>query len=334
MSGILPCSKNMSEYCTGFDLQFNDLSWLQRWEGSDSCFQKILSCSFKSPPKNILNICNQKLPPDVDPDGFFWSQKLINSALIKYKLQGFQIGSSPNQETYNPFQDLLFENICCPYPGLCQTMLHQQCKDFNLDQVSKNQILSQWCGCHLPTKVYEKYSVQYSISPQCSPLCNRSDTIHLTGVNSNPVTCESSICIIDDTTLNIINSQIGGNVSFNQFCGSCNKGECSCIFSDNEIDIINSTVNKNFIPIVQNCGSFSCNINNPYDNGPDIVSVPCGELENGEKESYLEVYRTQQQKNNRATAFWILGLLFLLIFLFLFLWFIFKNKNTMKILKT
>src|SRR6185437_5969649 len=90
--------------------------------------------------------------------------------------------------------------------------LAQQCAPFQASEITSNPLLRQWCGCLLNPDIYS--TLYPGISSECTPFCNSSDVIQ-TGTQ-----CTGSSCIIDNITINIINSTTG-NISISQFCNTC-----------------------------------------------------------------------------------------------------------------
>ena len=75
---------------------------------------------------------------------------LRNTDVIKrYNEQGFHLGAYPCSKVYNPFQDNLYNYVCCLYPELCNDALNEVCSPYNSYQVSLDPSIAQWCGCHL-----------------------------------------------------------------------------------------------------------------------------------------------------------------------------------------
>lgn len=284
------CQDVLLQYCTGTlpTDNPNSTAWLDRWTqnnaGPGSCSYALARNMFLlggtghcfNPPVPVPGICNIAPPAPIDAEGFFWGRRLVSAAMARYTEQGFAIGTLPGFPGYNPWQDFLYSNVCCPYPGLCQDGLDVVCANKNSQRISLNPAVAQWCGCHLPQNEYENYSVRYNIPPECTPMCNRSGTIPIVGINADPVTCRQNICLIDGVTVNLINSQVGGGINFDQLCGSnCSQSGCSCIVSNTTIDIANSTIGGNLVPVNEGCGSFTCSQTNPGITGPQIINVPC-----------------------------------------------------------
>lgn len=283
------CQDILLQYCTG-TLPTDDpssTSWLDRWTtnngGPGSCSYALARNMFQlggtghcfDPPVPVPGICNIPPPAPIDAEGFFWGQQLVSAAMARYTEQGFAIGTLPGFPGYNPWQDFLYSNVCCPYPGLCQDGLDVVCANKTAQRISLNPAVAQWCGCHLPQNEYQDYSVKYNIPPECTPMCNRAGTIPIVGINADPITCKQNICLIDGVTVNLINSQIGGGIDFDQLCGNCAGAQCSCIVSNTTIDIANSTIGGNVVPINEGCGSLTCSQTNPGITGPQTITVPC-----------------------------------------------------------
>lgn len=315
------CRENLFLYCTG-NLptdDYNSPEWLNRWSGEKSCTYALHRNMFAinngsenvclEPPVIIPGICN--ITTNYNHDGYVWAQAVIREALKHYTDLGFNVGSIPGQEGYNIFQDLMYEQFCCPYAGVCSTALDEVCKRFTAELISRNPILSNWCGCHLPEEEYQSYSVNYNIRPECTPVCNRTGVIPLTGINGDPVQCEQDICLIDNTTFNLVNSQVGGNVNFNQICKNCPNANCSCISENNTLDITNSTIAGNVIPVAQICGNLTCTQTNPSLVGPQTINIPCENLGTNpfsDYDSKYTVYVGRKQRSSRFTTLLIMGL--------------------------
>lgn len=284
------CQENLLLYCSGTtpdDPKPNttgSIEWFNRWTnpGPDqSCLYAVLRNTYNTIP-NDCQLPNP-IPPNApkNAEGYFWSQSLLNAVIANYTANGYILGSLPGTSTYHPFQDYLYENVCLPFPGLCQNGLRNTCAIYDAQRISFNPSLANWCGCYLPAEEYQSYSVKYNISPQCTPTCNRLGTIPIVGINGDPVLCEQDICLIDNISLNIVNSQIQGGIDIAQVCGNCGpqnnngvSGQCSCVIDNNNVDIINSVIGGN-LSLSENCGTITCNQSNPSGVGPNVINVPC-----------------------------------------------------------
>lgn len=114
----------------------------------------------------------------------------------------------------------------------------------------------QACGCHLPASQYAEWS-NLGINEkgsECDPLCLLPSVVGQF-VNGVQVPCNQNICIIDNITVDLINSQVSGGINFSSVCGNCSgtSGNCRCIFSNINVLQNNSTVSGG-INFSQNCG--------------------------------------------------------------------------------
>lgn len=321
------CREFLYQYCTGTlptdDPNSNE--WLNRWtkKGRDSCVSILVRNIIQAegprcfdPPVNP-GICTPIRIP-LDAEGYFWAQGVITKVLQRYQEQGFSIGTPPSYQGYNIFQDLLYSEICCPYPGLCQPALRNICSDKTAQRLSLNLPLMQWCGCHLPSNEYQNYSIKYNILPQCTPMCNRQGVIPIVGINSEPITCQQNICIIDEINVNLINSQVGVGIEFDQVCGNCKNSQCSCIISNATIDINNSTINGNFVPISEGCGNFFCTQDNSSRIGPLVITTQCGDNQNPLSNLQQRIAKEEKEAQKRSWIYTIIIIgIFLLILFFL-----------------
>ena len=338
------CRTLISPYCSGntADDIANPEStvWMDRWTNpsppQQTCPFAIyrnmfnvprsgaLVCENFPPLPTIKNVCNFNANNNsstypVESRGYFWAQQLISDAIERYTSQGFVIGALPGDVGYNPWQDMLYDTICCPYPGLCQPALTQVCALATTQRLALNPSLNKWCGCHLPQGEYQDYSVKYNVPPECTPMCNRASAVPLTGLDGLPIQCQQNICIIDNVTLNLINSEIGGGVNFNNLCGSCANTFCSCIISDTTIDITNSIIGGNVIPITQICGQLTCSKTNPGNTGPADITVPCDAPSTynpyAEYQAEIKAAQNAARKTSWLITLIVIGVSLLLIFL-------------------
>lgn len=327
------CQDVLLQYCTGTlpTDNPNSTDWLDRWTqnagGPGSCSYALARNLYMTggtghcfiPPSPIPGLCSISPAYPIDSEGYFWGQELVTAVMAKYTAQGFDIGALPGFPGYNPFQDYLYSTVCCPFPGLCQDGLQVACSTYTSQRISLNPAVAQWCGCHLPDNEYEEYSVKYNIPPQCTPMCNREGTIPIVGINADPVLCEQDICLIDGVTVNLISSQVGGGINFNQVCGNCPNAQCSCIISDTTIDVANSTIGGNLVPVREGCGNLTCTQTNPGTTGPATITVPCGTTAGynpyAEYDAAVTAAQDQAQKSSFLWTLLIIGIALVLIFL-------------------
>ena len=335
------CQDALMQYCTGTlpGDDENSTEWLDRWTqnggGEGSCTYALFRNIYQTggtghcftPPVPVPGICNIEPPYPIDSQGYFWGQKLVSAVMEKYEEQGFAIGTLPGFPGYNPFQDFLYETVCCPVAGLCQDGLQVACGSYTAQRISLNPSVAQWCGCHLPGGEYEDYSVKYNIPPQCTPMCNRGGVIPIVGINANPVVCEQDICLIDGVTVNLVSSQIGGGIDFNQICGNCPNGQCSCIVSDTTVDVNNSTIGGYLAPVSEGCGYLTCTQTNPGGTGPATITVPCGTTAGynpySEYDANVAAAQSESKKKSFIWTVLIIGIALVAIFLII----LFVNPN-------
>lgn len=154
------------------------------------------------------------------------------------------------------------------YPGICEPFLYSSENNNGYcfsKQTSDLTTLTdiQLCGCFTTTSSfsdYQNYTTGTSgctdgsgtpcepctgstcvVVKACDSLCNRNDVIQRAQkIVTVPMkeTCPRNYCIIDNTTINIENSQIPGGVNFSTQCGGCgdNNLGCQCIVNGTNIN--------------------------------------------------------------------------------------------------
>ena len=167
------------------------------------------------------------------------------------------------------------EDACSLNIGLCDATLSTICQGFTRDEISKagenlsdpsNQILYAACACHLPATQYLDYAgiIEEGAYNECDPLCLGPSAIHKGTATGQEATCKETNCVIDDVTINIINSQTG-DINFDQICGDGSGS--NCYFSDINVFEEASTVGN--IDMSQNCSAcFVYSSDNPYNPTP------------------------------------------------------------------
>lgn len=336
-----PCQDTLFAYCAGLLPSDDpaDTAWLGRWfeptgKSGNTCVTALQynlftvdnTCPILSPPSGVCNT----VPPagSISASGYAWAQRLMGAAMAHYAANGFVIGSLAGTAGYNPWQDLIYNEVCCPYPGLCQSGLANACARFTAQRISYNPEIARFCGCHLPAGEYAADSSKFGITTECSPTCNRADVIPLVGVGAVPLTCTSSTCLINDLTVNLINAQIGGGINFAQVCGNCADGSCSCIVSNTTLDVVNSAIGGNLDVVTQNCGALNCEQANSTQIGPSTLLLPCTATENP-----LSAYEAAQaaataQTARRSVILTVVVVLVLLFIVFVILYFFARRPRS------
>lgn len=337
------CVDLMDSYCVGeAPGDSSTTNWIDRWDINNpkSCYAYILRRLGPTDPNHCLplpvpqpGLCNIANVP-FNATGYVDVSNLMNRVMQKYNDLGYVVGSLPGQPTYNAFQEFLYNYVCCPFPSLCQSALSSACSTETSQRLQFNPVKLKWCGCHLPQKEYQEYSIKYNVQPQCSSLCNKSDVIKQAGTDLNPIVCKTNSCIIDNTTVNIINSQIGGGINFSQMCGECSQCDvngictCNCIISATEVDILNSQIGGNVVPALNQCGPTSCVQRNSGTNGPEYVPVSCSTIgENVYTEYDAKLLQAKETANKKSCLWTILICGLILVLIFLVIWILYPRSN-------
>lgn len=209
-------------------------------------------------------------------------------------------------------------------PGICQTYTYEDLetavKTRETSQASQN--LLAMCGCYLPSSQYKKYFEVLEV--QCDPMCMMPDAIPVVQ-NLQPVRCERSACIIDNVTIDIINSSTGG-IGFDQACGGCGGssgagGGCMCYISGVNINVDGSAIGN--LNLKQNCGQCYT-----YDKNSTPQPVDCSTF------AGVNVNNSGNQNSTGAWG-WIkqnpvyfgLGSVFLVCVVMLIAYFIYKESE-------
>lgn len=173
--------------------------------------------------------------------------------------------------------------LCETYPGVCSEKLDDLCiyhkaKGFgpqkpmtrgdvatayaNFNSSNNNRNIVTACGCHLPESEYKEYTdagIDIGSTNACDPICKLPGALpkYFNTLENNwqKGVCSQSLCVIDDVTINLINSNVG-NIDFNVTCSGCSAdgsgGSCMCIFSD--INVLSQASNISGINFNVDCG--------------------------------------------------------------------------------
>ena len=145
--------------------------------------------------------------------------------------------------------------------GTCDAYLEQACSGVTKDDLVKDTKgdLTKLCACYLSS---DEYLLPGIIPVECDSTCQLmiGDGIPVyeyggTGVGMTPKTCKQSTCVMDNVTVNYLNSKVAGSTTFNQICG-CEGGPCTCIMNGVSINVINSTIGGG-TTLSQNCSTCS-----------------------------------------------------------------------------
>lgn len=308
------CRDALLVYCTGGDLlDPSDDSWMDRWMDRDGkplrygALNVLVRNIYDTPGSNegcaavqlyFNSLSDVGCIPapltgvPVSASGVAYAQNMMMLVGEKYKENGYIIGSLPGTVGYSPFQDFLYNNVCCKFPVLCSSFLSASCAGYTMDQLQGNIAVANWCGCYMPEDAYREYVDNYQISKECTPACNRTGVIPMTNGVNQPKYCTGTQCIIDDLAISLVNTTISGTININQMCGNCASGvgaSCDCRISQNAINLNNTgTINLN---INETCTSTMCTTTDPTTGLP--ANIPCDQLDNPD---YFEEQRQAQEQ--------------------------------------
>ena len=150
----------------------------------------------------------------------------------------------------NPFIKYALK-YCNQYPGACDSPLQDYCSAANRGDMVFDKTLQKICPCFMTQDSQHYPFYKKGIPTECDSLC----TIAQIRPSSNGqlLQCTETVCVIDDVTFNIANSNVGG-IDFNMMCGNCGGAGCSqCYIDGVDINTINSNLNGG-ITINQECG--------------------------------------------------------------------------------
>ena len=229
------CVQVMTDYC-GDDTQGGD-SFQDKWIGDE-----ITSKCRKYVALNQGNQANYV--PVVD--AMARKYLITDQNPITYPQQGSQI--------YDPFVETVID-VCQSYPGGCDNVLDQACSGVVRDDLRSNYNQGKLCGCFMPDLQYDSYQGAFGVSKICDPACTLQSAVKPRDPQNQFVTlsCDQTVCVIDDIKINLLNNTTAGNVTFAQACGSCGTGGgCTCYISDVSVTATESNIGD--INFEQNCG--------------------------------------------------------------------------------
>ena len=335
------CQDIMMEYCTGEDLPDGDISWIERWMNPDGtakrygCLNALVRNIYKNSQPTISQECGlveayfnsikstencTPLPlSGVPRSGIQYASDMMSKVFNRYRSDGFVVGTLPGFPGYNPFQDFLYSNVCCKFPGLCNASLTDTCSIYTMDQLSHNPSVANWCGCYLPDEEYSKYVNEYQVNKECTPTCNRNTAIPIIQPNGDPVRCTQDVCIIDGVTIDLAKTNLSGTVNISQLCGSCSgtDGSCQCVMEDNNVVTLSTEIGN--INFVEACTGQTCTISDP-DTG-NLVSVDCDTIGDSYQDIIDQLKEEERQqhlsqlKNRNLPIIIVIGIFILIVIL-------------------
>lgn len=336
------CRDTLTDYCLGQDLKPDDPTWISRWideNGNpvkDGCYTALEKNLFNFPEgrpgSRIENFTSGGASPlkpgpyclpaapirtgtcepvdvnlyPINASGLEWGKKLMDKVFDKYARQNEILS-----ETYDPFRNFVYLDICCRYPNLCANRLTQLCSSFSSQDLVSSPTAANFCGCYLPPGEYKKYVDRYQINKECTPVCNRPSAIPLVTSTNAKIRCKQDVCLIDNLAIDLAKSQVG-DININQICGGCGGGNCTCFIENNNIIGVDAKIGS--IRVTQQCGKSVCTRVKPGTN--EVSNVSCDER----ADYFPEVNDQAQNRKNIAIALGIiLGIIILVLILFLLL---------------
>jgi len=162
-----------------------------------------------------------------------------------------------------------------PATGVCDSSLRYMCQQFDREDLNADPALLNICGCSLlqtgRTEPYPKPNESwkdlegapqtespYYDSPSgdnCDPVCAASGIYQCSGP------CTSMMCIIDDVTVNVINSSLDGSnpVTLSQLCNDCGERGCICYMGDITVRDTSDNIQAQIKETCDTCYSFTDN---------------------------------------------------------------------------
>jgi len=247
------CQDALFDYCLGVGVGFDE--WASRWcAGSNLpiCVQIIMRNLVGNPEPYYNDFaqgaCHSgTFTPTAIPssaynnrDGFLWSTKVITAAYKRFKSEGYDLAS----EVYHPLEDV-FYTLFRLAPGISEDVLKDFCSDKSINDLTSDEATLKYCGCYLPDEEYGEYLTNYGINKECTPTCSRLDVIPLSKPDGvSKLHCTQTVCVIDDVTIDLINSS-AGTISFANICGGCGSdagSSCVCYTLDTTVEEQDSKV--------------------------------------------------------------------------------------------
>lgn len=178
-----------------------------------------------------------------------------------------------------------FTQFCKDNPNACSLALTQQCSRYSTEELSLNPNIASLCGCYLQPSNYARLLNFFGVQRECQPICNTNFPVQYTDPQTlQPRQCTSSLCFINDITLNLINSTTG-NINFSQVCSSCGpNANCTCSINNVRITAVEASLRN--INLSQECGGvINCFGQNPDNPDGPAIPINCETLEPDDPDS-------------------------------------------------
>lgn len=220
------------------------------------------------------------------------------------------------------------------------------CSRFTRTEVADAPLTSFFrfaCSCNLPSTEYiddqgrNRYREDYTRA--CDTLCVSSGGAvrsYKLDENNNLVEekCESSLCVIDNLNISIIDSDVSGGINIEQSCEHCVGASCTCLLSNTNIAAIDSSIEGgiNLATVCDRCIESEGRVE-------DGVEVDCTGTGGGSGELSGDIYQDLSYSNSlystaqsvqryKGTILPVLGALSLIIVLCIVLVIMLSSKST------
>ena len=315
-SGGSGCRDRFNTVCVNSSTSLEEMNKI--WTRSSFCPDMITSNT--EDPSGLINQNNLS-----------WAQNAMANTFSKFLF--FTDGEIKQPGLESDFQRYLY-NFCLENPAACQVGLNASCNGYTNLQTSTNSNIANMCGCHLNNVNYQVYENLYGVPRQCTPVCARAFTVPSVDTLGSVQSCEGTICIIDNVTFQLSNSNVG-DINFFQSCGSCSaSGSANCFCSISGVNLQTAESRLGGVDLIQRCqGSLRCYRDNPNDPNLPAVEVSC-DAPNDHVPTQQEINQSlenasdfsQSQGISRGVGLSIL-LLFIISFVVILLIFVQQNEQ-------
>lgn len=224
------------------------------------------------------------------------------------------------------------------YESICKRFTRAEVADASL-----TSFLRFACSCNLPNSEYiddqgrNRYREDYTRA--CDTLCVSSGGAvrsYTRDENNNIAVekCESSLCVIDNLNITLIDSDVSGGINIEQACAQCVGASCTCLISNTNISAIDSSIEGgiNLATVCDRCIESEGRVE-------DGVEVDCTGTGGGSGELSGDIYQDLSYSNSlystaqsvqryKGTILPVLGALSLIIVLCIVLVIMLSSKST------
>lgn len=234
-------------------------SWTNRWRYDTDAVVLSLQTNYQ-----IGTRIDESVTPEVSAAALTYVQQMMTRLFEKYYSVGLQI-TDPDMPGYSPFQERILQLSNMFPAGARPYLSNTLCINKTREDISTRETreLLKFCGCNLQLDQYQTTAnLIGGVDIPCDPVCNTANTVPLTDGAGRALRCTKGVCIIDNVSLDIIDSTVRGDITINQLCSNCEQG-CNCVISDLDINTDGSIVGGK-INVNQDCENVSCYTTDQY----------------------------------------------------------------------